>query len=49
MRKFILTLFVLAALSILAVLVAGLEGRLRDATEADPFASANHQRQHAGV
>ena len=29
MRKFILTLFVLAALSILAVLVAGLEGRLR--------------------
>jgi HemY protein len=29
MRKFILTLFLLAALSILAVLVAGLEGRLR--------------------
>ena len=29
MRKFILTLFILAALSILAVLVAGLEGRLR--------------------
>ena len=29
MRKFILTLFVLAALSILAVLVAGLEGRMR--------------------
>ncbi len=29
MRKFILALFILAALSILAVLVAGLEGRLR--------------------
>ena len=29
MRKFILTLVTLAALSILAVLVAGLDGRLR--------------------
>ena len=29
MRKFLLTLFILAAVSAVAVLVAGLEGRLR--------------------